>query len=160
MIVPRVLYCSKGESSGLRLPAAANSKSRTPDRDALRFPPTTDVGNTFLENQKMNEAPIPFIAVTKRPSAFLPIAMSITALTLVLGQIGSDLIQTSHILHEVDEGTSAHLWQLLMAGQVPILAFFMFRWIPRAPKQELKMLALQFGAVLTNLAVVFFSGLG
>ena len=30
-----------------------------------------------------------------------------------------------------DEGTIAHLWQLLMAGQLPVLAFFAIKWLPR-----------------------------
>jgi hypothetical protein len=108
----------------------------------------------------MNQPPFTFVAITKRPSAFLPMAMSLTALALVLGHIGSDLIQNGHILREPDEGTTAHLWQLLMAGQIPVLAFFAIKWLPRAPRQTLKVLALQAGAVLANLAVVFFSGLG
>lgn len=87
-------------------------------------------------------------------------AMSLIALTLVLGHVGSDLIQNGHILREADEGTDAHLWQLLMVGQLPVLAFFAKRWLPRAPRETLKVLALQAGAVLANLAVVFFSGLG
>jgi hypothetical protein len=86
--------------------------------------------------------------------------MSLIALALVLGHVGSDLIQNGHILLEADEGTDFHLWQLLMAGQLPVLAFFAMRWLPRAPRQTLKVLALQAGAVLANLAVVFFSGLG
>src|SRR5271156_3714669 len=101
-----------------------------------------------------------FVAITRQPSAFLPMAMSLIALALVLGNLGSDLIQNGHILREADEGTTAHLWQLLMVGQLPVLAFFAIKWLPRAPGQTLKVLALQAGAVLANLAVVFFSGVG
>jgi hypothetical protein len=50
----------------------------------------------------------------KQPSALLPLAMSIAALTLVLGHIS-----IFGVVHEADEGTAAHLWQLLVAGQVP-----------------------------------------
>jgi len=108
----------------------------------------------------MKQCALTFAAITKRPSAFLPMAMSLIALTLVVGHVGSDLIQNGHILREADEGTDAHLWQLLMAGQIPVLVFFTMRWLPRAPRETLKVLALQAGAVLANLAVVFFSGLG
>jgi len=108
----------------------------------------------------MNQSSIPFMAVTKRPSAFMPMAMSLIALTLVLGHIGSDLIQSGRVLREADEGTVAHLWQLLMAAQVPILAFFIFKWTPRAPRPALQLLALLVGAVLANIAVVFLAGLG
>jgi len=104
--------------------------------------------------------PVTFVAITRQPSAFLPMAMSLIALALVLGNVGSDLIQNGHILREADEGTTAHLWQLLMVKQLPVLAFFAIKWLPRAPGQTLKVLALQAGAVLANLAVVFFSGVG
>jgi hypothetical protein len=111
---------------------------------------------TLREN--MNQPTINF--VTKQPSAFLPMAMSLTALAMVLGKIGVDMVEAGHILREVDEGAIAHLWQLLMAGQVPILAFFALKWLPKSRGQALKVLALQAGAVGANLAVVFFSGLG
>jgi hypothetical protein len=55
----------------------------------------------------------------RQPSAFLPVAMSLIALALVLGHVA-----LFGVVHEADEGTAAHLWQLLMAVQVPIIAFF------------------------------------
>ena len=106
----------------------------------------------------MKHCALTFVSITKRPSAFLPMAMSLIALALVLGHVGSDLVQNGHVLREADEGTDAHLWQLLMAGQLPVLAFFAMRWLPRAPRETLEVLALQAGAVLANLAVVFFRG--
>ena len=42
----------------------------------------------------------------------------------------------------------AHLWQLLMAGQLPVLADFIINWLPRSPKETLCVLGLQAGAVL------------
>jgi hypothetical protein len=42
-----------------------------------------------------------------------------------------------------DEGTAAHLWQLLMLAQLVAIAVFLVRWVPRAPKSALLMLALQ-----------------
>ena len=101
-----------------------------------------------------------FFTFTKRTSAFLPVVMSLAALSLVLGSIAANLIQNGHIIREVDEGAIAHLWQLLIAGQIPILAFFVFRWLPGFPRQTLQVLALQVAAVLANVAVVFSSGLG
>ncbi len=56
---------------------------------------------------------------------------------------------------EADEGPTAHLWQILMAGQMPILAFFAIKWLPRAAKQTLCVLGLQAGAVLASVAPVF-----
>lgn len=60
-----------------------------------------------------------FGAIIKRPSAFLPVAMSLTALALVLGYLAR-----YGVVRETDEGSIAHLWQILMAGQIPIVAFF------------------------------------
>ncbi|MGO9318720.1 MAG: hypothetical protein ACLPXT_04560 [Terracidiphilus sp.] len=86
----------------------------------------------------------------KQPSAFLPLAMSLTALGLVLGHIA-----IYGAAREADEGAAAHLWQVLMAGQIPLVAFFAIKWLPRAPKQALYILALQAGAVLAAMAPVF-----
>lgn len=86
----------------------------------------------------------------KLPSALLPLAMSLAALAIVLAHIAM-----SGVAREADEGTAAHLWQLLMAGQLPVVAFFAIKWLPRSPQQALLMLALQAGAVLAALAPVF-----
>jgi hypothetical protein len=89
------------------------------------------------------------VAPMKRWSALLPLAMSLAALALVLGHVA-----VSGGVRETDEGTAAHLWQLLMAAQVPVVAFYAIRRLPRAPRQALLVLALQAAAVLANLAAV------
>ena len=83
----------------------------------------------------------------KRPTAFIPLAMSIAALSIVIVYVS--MFGTAR---QEDEGTAAHLWQLLIAGQLPIVAFFAIRWLPAAPRQALMVLALQFVA---GLAAVF-----
>lgn len=95
-----------------------------------------------------------FGAIVRRPTAFLPMAMSLTALAVVLIHI--TMYGTAR---EPDEGAAAHIWQLLMAGQLPVLAFFAIKWLPRAPRQTLYVLALQAGAALTSMAPVFFLNL-
>jgi hypothetical protein len=90
----------------------------------------------------------------KQPSAFLPLAMSLVALAIVLVHLAR-----FGAAREADEGTSAHLFQLLMAAQVPIVAFFAIKWLPQAPGPALQILALQAGAVLAALAPVFFFSL-
>ena len=87
----------------------------------------------------------------KQPSAFLPLAMSGIALALVLGHVA-----TYGVVHEADEGTAAHLFQLLMAAQLPIVAFFAMRWLPRAPRPALLVLTLQAGAAIAAMAAVVF----
>lgn len=87
----------------------------------------------------------------KQPSAFLPMTMSLAALAIVLGYLA-----INGVVREPDEGTAAHLWQLLMAGQIPIIAFFAIKWLPQSPKQAIPVLALQAVAALAALAPVYF----
>ena len=94
------------------------------------------------------------ISIMKQPSAFIPVVMSLAALTIVLGHIA--VFGTAR---QADEEAAAHLWQLLMAGQVPVVAFFAAKWLPRAPGQALVVLALQGGAMLAALAPVFYFNL-
>ncbi len=95
-----------------------------------------------------------FSTVATRASAFLPIGMSLSALSAVAFHIA--LYGTAR---EADEGPVAHIWQLLMAGQLPILLFFALKWVPRAPKPAFFVLAAQVGAALASIAPVFFLGL-
>jgi hypothetical protein len=89
----------------------------------------------------------------KQPSAFLPLAMSLAALALALGNAA-----IFGVVYEADEGAAAHIFQLLMVVQVPIVAFFALKWLPRAPQETLRILALQAGAALAAIAAVFFLG--
>ena len=57
-------------------------------------------------------------------------------------------------VREPDEGTAAHLWQLLMAAQLPLGVFFAAAWLPRAPRWAWAGLALQTAVVIANLAIV------
>jgi hypothetical protein len=103
---------------------------------------------------KMNRDPLSFGGVTRKPSAFLPLAMSLAALAVVLGHIA-----IYGAVREADEGAAAHIWQLLMAGQLPVVAFFAIKWLPRSPKAALGVLGLQAGAVLASMAPVFYFNL-
>ena len=100
-----------------------------------------------------------FGAIIKRPSAFLPLAMSLTALAMLIGAIMHGYVVGHPVVREPDEGAIAHLWQLLMAGQMPFVAFFAIKWLPRAPRQTLPVLAVQAGAALASMAPVFFLNL-
>jgi len=95
----------------------------------------------------MNIAPI------KQPAAVLPIAMSLAALATVLFHIAR-----FGTAPQADEGTAAHIWQLLMAGQVPVVAFYAIKWLPPSPRTALTVLALQAGAALAALAPVYWLG--
>ena len=87
----------------------------------------------------------------RQPSAFLPVAMSLAALSLVLGHIA-----LYGVVHKADEGAVSHIWQMLMVLQIPIIAFFSIMHLPQKPKQALLVLALQIAAALTACAPVFF----
>jgi hypothetical protein len=103
----------------------------------------------------MHQYPNSVLSLSKKPSAFVPMVMSFTALAVLLGSIAA----SSGVVRETDEGAIAHIWQLLMAGQLPIVAYFVIRWLPRVPRRTLYVLALQIGAALAALAPVYFLGL-
>ena len=87
----------------------------------------------------------------KRPSAFIPVAMSVAALATVIGYAAM-----FGIAPQADEGTATHVWQLLMMGQVPVVAFFAIKWLPTRPRQALVVLAVQVGAALAAMFPVWW----
>jgi len=89
--------------------------------------------------------------LVKHPSSWFPVAMSFAALLLVIGYV-----MVFGVSKQEDEGTAAHIFQLLLVGQVPIIAFFAFKWFPKKQKQVLQILAIQFAAGLLAFAIVFF----
>lgn len=97
-----------------------------------------------------NSDPRSFSGLVRRPSAFLPIAMSLTALAIVLIHVA--LYGAGR---QPDEGPAAHLWQILMAGQLPVLVWFAVQGLRKAPRFAWRVLALQAGAALASCAPVF-----
>lgn len=90
------------------------------------------------------------LSMLKRPSAFLPVTMSIAALATV-----ALFIARHGTASQADEGAAAHIWQLLMAGQAPIVLFFGIKWVGFSPKQALPVLAIQIAAAFAALAPVY-----
>jgi hypothetical protein len=90
------------------------------------------------------------ISPWKRPSAVAPVVMSLMGLALVLIHVSR-----YGLVQEADEGTSAHLFQLLMALQAPVVVFFAIKWLPQTPRQAVQVLAIQFVAALAAFAAVF-----
>lgn len=74
----------------------------------------------------------------KQPSAWIPLAMSLAALTLILSHAA-----IFGIVHNRDEGAPARIFQLIMVAQLPIVAYFAFKWLPKRPAPALIVLALQ-----------------
>ena len=90
-------------------------------------------------------------SILKRPSAWIPIAISLAALALVLGYLAIYGIPS----RGTDEGVTAHAWQLLMAGQLPVIVYFALRWVPRAPRKAAPILLVQIVAAVAAVAPVF-----
>ena len=60
------------------------------------------------------------------------------------------------IVVESDEGTAAHIFQLLMVVQIPFIAFLAFKWLALAPKKTLLFIVLEVSTALTAIVAVFF----
>ena len=93
-------------------------------------------------------------SMLRQPSALVPLAMSLAALLVVLYQV-----VTSGNSRAADEGTGAHLFQLLIVGQAPFAAYFAAKWMPREPGDAMLILALQAAAAVGALAPVLLFGL-
>jgi len=103
------------------------------------------------------------LSLLKKPSGFVPVLMSVAALSLLVGYIvtgphAPNLITENGVTRE-DEGAAAHLWQLLMGLQLPIIFFFAVRWLPRQPKAAVMVLAMQFVAGVSAAFPVWYLGL-
>jgi len=77
-------------------------------------------------------------SLIRSPSAWIPFVMSFAALAFILGYVA-----IFGIVHHKDEGTPAHIFQLIMVAQLPIIGYFAIKWLPRRPKQSLLILGLQ-----------------
>src|SRR5436190_22289491 len=90
-------------------------------------------------------------SLIRQPSAYLPLVMSLAALTLVVGHAA-----VFGIVHEADEGAAAHIWQILMVIQLPFVAYFIVRWLPSHIQESLQILALLAATWLANFAAVYW----
>lgn len=89
--------------------------------------------------------------IWKRPSALLPVLMSLFVVGMVVVHYAM-----FGIVEEPDEGTPAHLFQLLMAAQVPLIGYFVIRWASEEPKAGARVVALQIAAAIAAFASVYF----
>ncbi len=92
--------------------------------------------------------------LVRKPSAIMPIAMSVSALAIVLIAIA-----ISDGKRQPDEGAVAHIWQLLMAGQIPLLGWFVFRWLRQDFRSAIPVLGMQIVAFAAALLPVWLLGL-
>jgi hypothetical protein len=86
----------------------------------------------------------------RRPLAWLPIALSLTALALVAGYA----LTVSPLPSGGDEGGPARIFQLLMAAQVPIVLWFVATSGSRRRGVTAAIVALQVLVALVPVALV------
>jgi hypothetical protein len=75
--------------------------------------------------------------------------MSLAALALLFGYLAIYGIPC----RGGDEGATAH--KLSMAGQSPVIAYFVLRWLPQDPRKSLPILLRQVVAAVAALAPVY-----
>ena len=76
------------------------------------------------------------------PSGLAPVLMSLGALIA----IGVHVL-ASGVAPQPDEGSAAHIWQLLMAGQLPFAGWFLVRRVPHGGRRALAVSALHLCAI-------------
>ena len=87
----------------------------------------------------------------KRPSGFLPLLLSASALALIVGYaslFGLDATSAG------DEGAPARIFQLLLATQLFVMIFFAASWLPRAFRAALLVLVLQAAAAAVPIVTI------
>jgi hypothetical protein len=107
---------------------------------------TVTVARRFTLQYKVSA----MLELLKRPTGFLPVAMSSFVLALILTR----LIRFG-AAPQPDEGAEAHLFQILMPAQVPLVALFAISWIGERPKAAMQVIGVQIGAALVVFALVF-----
>jgi len=77
--------------------------------------------------------------------------MSTVALLIVLVHVAR-----SDGVREIDEGAAAHIWQLLMAAQVPLVLWYLASSLRRPYRTWVPTLALQCAMALLSCAAVYY----
>jgi cytochrome bd-type quinol oxidase subunit 2 len=90
------------------------------------------------------------IAEFGNPGAWIPIALSLTGLLMVVGHT-----LVFGIVHEADEGAAAHIFQMLMAAQIPFVVWHLVVWLPRDARRGLGVFAAQVLAASIAMMAVF-----
>jgi hypothetical protein len=84
-------------------------------------------------------------------SAWIPLAIPVLMLLLALRHV-----LLFGVTREADEGTEAHLFQLLMPVALIGALWFAATWIPRAPRQAALIFALQAVAIASVFGFVYW----
>lgn len=89
----------------------------------------------------------------KRALVYTPIVMSLIAFANVLESLAEFGVDPAH--YQKDEGWQAHLWQLLMVLQLPIILLCVAA-VWRSFTRNLSVVALQLTLWAANIAIVYF----
>ncbi|MBV9241403.1 MAG: hypothetical protein JO314_05275 [Acidobacteria bacterium] len=89
--------------------------------------------------------------ILNRPSSIIPIGMSALMIAVILWHF-----VRFGLVHQTDEGTAAHIFQILMPLQIPVIGCFAVRWLPVDPRWAAKVLTIQLLLFAGIIGVVFF----
>ena len=95
--------------------------------------------------------PTPRFSPLKHWSGWLPIAIPVFLLLM-----GLRFVALNGLVRQADEGTEAHLFQLLMPVQLLVMGYFALTWVPRTPRAALPVLALQVFAAGAVFVMVYW----
>lgn len=127
-------------------------------RDALDVAKAALVERMFYSSrtgvQTVQTYPGSIAIFARKPSAIVPVIMSVGALAVVL-----IAVLTGGVKPRPDEYAAAHIWQLLMVGQLPFLGWFALRWLRRDFRSAVPVVGLQILAFGLALLPVWLLGL-
>jgi hypothetical protein len=92
-------------------------------------------------------------SLLKQPSAWIPIVISLAMLTFLVSYVA--IFGITHPTG-ADEGAPARVFQTFMVIQLPIIAYFALKWLPKRPKKTLLILALQAVAWIVPIVTVIW----
>lgn len=92
------------------------------------------------------------VSLLKKPSGYLPLVMSAVALAGILTYVAVVGIPENEPPH--DEGAPARIFQLFMAAQLLVIAYFAAKWLPRAPRQAMSVLLLQAAGIVAAIGTI------
>lgn len=87
----------------------------------------------------------------RRPTGFVPLLLSASALALILGYV---MLVEPNPSPTGDEGTASRIFQLLLAAQLVVMLFFAVSWLPRAFRAAILVLSLQAAAAAVPILTI------
>lgn len=93
-------------------------------------------------------------SLLKKPSAWLPIAFSFAILLMELWAVMTYGVASAQ--RDKDEGVLAHLFQIWLVLEIPMILYFATRWLQENPRKAFLILIIQIFAVLAGMFPVFY----